>query len=140
MKTTSLLALSLLSCMALPVTAQKNGAKAQKSGTEETAQSGKANNMMLNATDETSPRFINVGLPEGTGGTVVSENGMLISPDTYLLMPNQGWRQDGSFMKPESWLRLLSNWVQWAFLWQLRHAGEVISSSVISIFTPTLSV
>lgn len=73
MKTTSLLALSLLSCMALPVTAQKNGAKAQKSGTEETAQSGKANNMMLNATDETSPRFINVGLPEGTGGTVVSE-------------------------------------------------------------------
>lgn len=103
MKTTSLLALSLLSCMALSANAQKNDAKAQKSGTEETAQSGKANNMMLNATDETSPRFINVGLPEGTGGTVVSENGMLISPDIYLLMPNQAWRQDGSFMKPDSW-------------------------------------
>lgn len=106
MKTKSFLILSLATTLALPMSAQKNNEK-QKAGkareTENSTQTGKANNMMLNASDETSPRFINVGLPEGTGGTVVSENGMLISPDTYLLMPNQAWRQDGSFQKPDSW-------------------------------------
>ena len=103
MKTNSFLVLSILSCLALPMNAQQSNKKTSKSQEAENAQTGKANNMMLNATDETSPRFINVGLPEGTGGTVVSENGMLVTPDTYLLMPNQAWRQDGSFMKPDSW-------------------------------------
>jgi len=105
MKTKSFFILTLATTLALPTFAQKNeGKKANKTNETETkSQNGKDNNMMLNAADETSPRFINVGLPEGTGGTVVSENGMLISPDTYLMMPNQAWRQDGSFQKPESW-------------------------------------
>lgn len=96
---------SLVASFALATFAQQNGAqKAKKTNDAETKnQSGKDNNMMLNAADETSPRFINVGLPEGTGGTVVSENGLLITPDTYLMMPNQAWRQDGSFQKPGSW-------------------------------------
>lgn len=58
--------------------------------------------MMLNASDESTPRFINVGLPEATGGTVVTENGMEVSYDTNALRINQAWRQDGSFVKGES--------------------------------------
>ena len=105
MKTKSFFILSLAATISLQSVAQENRVqKADKSNeTEIKGQNSKDNNMMLNAADETSPRFINVGLPEGTGGTVVSENGLLITPDTYLMMPNLAWRQDGSFQKPTSW-------------------------------------
>lgn len=62
-----------------------------------------ANNMMLNASSETEPRFINVGLPEATGGTVVTENGMNVTNDVNMLQTKKAWRQDGSDMAPQSW-------------------------------------
>lgn len=73
MKTKSFFILSLAATISLQSVAQENRVqKADKSNeTEIKGQNSKDNNMMLNAADETSPRFINVGLPEGTGGTVV---------------------------------------------------------------------
>ena len=56
-----------------------------------------ASNMMLNASSESEPRFINVGLPEATGGTVVTENGLAVTFDANAVKTNQAWRQDGSF-------------------------------------------
>ncbi len=87
-------ALALGAVCALPAQAQKQ--KAAVKDTVTTVQHG-ANNMMLNASSESEPRFINVGLPEATGGTVVTENGLSVTYDTYTLRTNQAWRQDGSF-------------------------------------------
>ena len=42
-----------------------------------------ASNVMLNASSDDGPRSINVGLPLGTKGTTVSENGLLVSFDTF---------------------------------------------------------
>ncbi len=56
-----------------------------------------ASNMMLNASSESEPRFINVGLPEATGGTVVTENGLAVTFNANAVKTNQAWRQDGSF-------------------------------------------
>lgn len=56
-----------------------------------------AANVMLNASDDAGPRKINVGLPFGTTGTTVSENGLLVSYDPQGQKPVQSWRQDGSF-------------------------------------------
>ena len=87
-------ALALGAVCALPAQAQKQ--KAAVKDTVATVQHG-ASNMMLNASSESEPRFINVGLPEATGGTVVTENGLSVTYDTYTLKTNQAWRQDGSF-------------------------------------------
>ena len=87
-------ALALGAVCALPAQAQKQ--KAAVKDTVATVQHG-ASNMMLNASSESEPRFINVGLPEATGGTVVTENGLSVTYDTYTLRTNQAWRQDGSF-------------------------------------------
>ena len=64
----------LLAMCAVPMNAQKKKAKvAEKDSIATTSVGRDADNMMLNASDESSPRFINVGLPEATGGTVVTE-------------------------------------------------------------------
>lgn len=93
----------LLAMCAVPMNAQKKKAKVAEKNSIATASVGRdADNMMLNASDESSPRFINVGLPEATGGTVVTENGMPVTYDTNALTTNKAWRQDGSFTKGAS--------------------------------------
>lgn len=93
----------LLAMCAVPMNAQKKKAKVAEKDSIATASVGRdADNMMLNASDESSPRFINVGLPEATGGTVVTENGMPVTYDTNALTTNKAWRQDGSFTKGAS--------------------------------------
>ncbi len=93
----------LLAMCAVPMNAQKKKAKVAEKDSIATASVGRdADNMMLNASDESSPRFINVGLPEATGGTVVTENGMPVTYDTNALTTNKAWRQDGSFTKGTS--------------------------------------
>ena len=87
-------ALALGAVCALPAQAQKQ--KAAVKDTVATVQHG-ASNMMLNASSESEPRFINVGLPEATGGTVVTENGLAVTFDANAVKTNQAWRQDGSF-------------------------------------------
>ena len=93
----------LLAMCTVPINAQKKKAKIAEKDSISTASVGRdADNMMLNASDESSPRFINVGLPEATGGTVVTENGMPVTYDTNALTTNKAWRQDGSFTKGTS--------------------------------------
>lgn len=94
-------ALTLLAMCASPSWAQKKNSKAMPKDTIATVTSGNGN-MMLNASDESTPRSINVGLPEATGGTLVTENGMDVSLDYFVLKTNQAWRQDGSFARGDS--------------------------------------
>lgn len=62
-----------------------------------------ASNVLLNASAaDDGPRSINVGLPLGTTGTVVSENGLLVSFDPQGQKPAQVWRSDGSYSKVSS--------------------------------------
>ena len=97
-----LAATMLFAVCAVPMNAQKKKSKVAVKDTVTAAVSRSASNMMLNASDESTPRFINVGLPEATGGTVVTENGMEVSYDANALSTNRAWRQDGSFTKSES--------------------------------------
>ena len=97
-----LAAVILLATCTGSANAQKKKSKVAEKDTVITTVARGASNMMLNASDESTPRFINVGLPEATGGTVVTENGMEVSYDTNALRINQAWRQDGSFIKGES--------------------------------------
>lgn len=93
----------LLAACAVPMNAQNKKSKiAEKDSVSTSSVKRDADNMMLNASDESTPRFINVGLPEATGGTVVTENGMPVSYDTNALSTNKAWRQDGSFSKGAS--------------------------------------
>lgn len=51
-------------------------------------------NVMLNASNNTGPRAVNMGLPAGAGGTSIVENGI---PVVYLMwpeLPTKVWRQD----------------------------------------------
>ena len=62
MKMYYLFALSLLAMTATPTYAQQ---EKNKTGEQEESKLGRAQNMMLNAADESSPRFVNIGLPSG---------------------------------------------------------------------------
>lgn len=84
-----------------------------------------ASNVMLNASSDDGPRSINVGLPLGTKGTTVSENGLLVSFDSEAQKPSQAWRSDGSFSKVSS-LSLLQTAIQY---------GEICAS--VASYTET---
>lgn len=84
-----------------------------------------ASNVMLNASSDDGPRSINVGLPLGTKGTTVSENGLLVSYDPEAQKPSQAWRSDGSFSKVSS-LSLLQTAIQY---------GEICAS--VASYTET---
>ena len=58
--------------------------------------------MMLNAADESSPRFVNIGLPSGASNSYVMENGMNVTLDTYAQKIYNAFRQDGSYGRPQS--------------------------------------
>lgn len=61
-----------------------------------------ATNVMLNASNDTGPRSINIGLPGNPTGTTISENGLLVTYDPQGMRPVRAWRQDGSFSKVTS--------------------------------------
>ncbi len=84
-----------------------------------------ASNVMLNASSDDGPRSINMGLPLGTKGTTVSENGLLVSYDPEAQKPSQAWRSDGSFSKVSS-LSLLQTAIQY---------GEICAS--VASYTET---
>lgn len=56
-------------------------------------------NMMLNASSDNGPRQINIGLPLGTYGATITEDGLLASYDLNGQMATKLWRQDGSFQR-----------------------------------------
>ena len=85
MKSAALWTIPLCAMVALPMNAQNNkqnnkGKQREKqevvakSGEGSDTNLGKANNMMMNASEESEPRFINVGLPDLPNGGVVAEN------------------------------------------------------------------
>ena len=62
-----------------------------------------ASNVLLNASNENEPRFINIGLPSSITGTTVTEDGALVTYDAFAMPTVRSWRQDGSYSRPESW-------------------------------------
>lgn len=51
-------------------------------------------NMMLNASSNTGPRNVNIGLPASVGGTTVLENNIPVVYYFWPQMPTKLWRQD----------------------------------------------
>lgn len=104
MRKKKILVFSMLTLLSIPLYGQDGSkkAKADNQTSEEKAKTGEAANLMLNAKDESEPRFINVGLPQGSGGTVVSENGLLVTTDVTAVRTVSVWRQDGSFKRPSA--------------------------------------
>lgn len=101
MKKLSILLLATCSVVASTSAQDKKGAV--KDSTEIFLQKREAaSNVMLNASDDQGPRKINVGLPFGTTGTPVAENGLLITYDPQGQRAVQAWRQDGSFKDVKS--------------------------------------
>lgn len=62
-----------------------------------------ASNVLLNASNENEPRFINIGLPSSMTGTTVTEDGALVTYNAFTMPTVRSWRQDGSYSRPESW-------------------------------------
>lgn len=53
-------------------------------------------NVMLNASNNTGPRDVNIGLPAGTGGTTILENGLPVVYFYWPELPTKAWRQDAT--------------------------------------------
>ncbi|MCH4181554.1 MAG: hypothetical protein LKF48_00095 [Prevotella sp.] len=87
-----LFSLILLSAV-VPVSAQK-GQKVDT--TRVSAVNGNQRNVMLNASDNTSPREINIGLPSSVGGTTILENDLPVVYYYWPELPNKSWRQSVS--------------------------------------------
>lgn len=60
---------------------------------------GEDRNVMLNAANNTGPREVNIGLPAGTGGTTILENGLPVVYIYWPEMPTKAWRSDAMINK-----------------------------------------
>lgn len=60
---------------------------------------GDDRNVMLNAANNTGPREVNIGLPAGTGGTTILENGLPVVYIYWPEMPTKAWRSDAMLNK-----------------------------------------
>lgn len=56
-------------------------------------------NIMLNASNNTGPREVNVGLPATVGGTTILENGLPVVYFFWPELPTKTWRQDATINK-----------------------------------------
>lgn len=82
-----------------PTPQKQDSVTVEKSGQQKEA----ASNVLLNASNENEPRFINIGLPSSITGTTVTEDGALVTFDAFAMPTIRSWRQDGSYSRPESW-------------------------------------
>lgn len=84
-----------------PKAAIEKDKKASKDSTYQVAPNKReaASNMLLNASSDNGPRQIDIGLPLGTYGATITEDGLLVSYDANGVMPTKIWRNDGSFYK-----------------------------------------
>lgn len=82
-----------------PMPLRQDSVAVEKSGQQKEA----ASNVLLNASNENEPRFINIGLPSSITGTTVTEDGALVTYDAFAMPTIRAWRQDGSYSRPESW-------------------------------------
>ena len=51
-------------------------------------------NVMLNASNSTGPRNVNIGLPAGAGGMTITENGLPVVYFAWPELPTKVWRMD----------------------------------------------
>ena len=58
-------------------------------------------NVMLNASNNTGPREVNVGLPASVGGTTIFENDLPVVYHFWPEMPTKAWRKDASVNRQE---------------------------------------
>lgn len=56
-------------------------------------------NVMLNASNNTGPRDVNIGLPASVGGTTVLENGLPVVYFFWPELPTRAWRMDATTNK-----------------------------------------
>ncbi len=56
-------------------------------------------NVMLNASSNTGPRNVNIGLPASVGGTTILENGLPVVYFFWPEFPIKAWRQDASLSR-----------------------------------------
>lgn len=78
------------------------GAYAQNDSIPETEGHGDNRNIMLNAESANAgPRNVNIGLPAGTGGTTVLENGLPVVFYFWPEMPYKAWRMDATINRSE---------------------------------------
>lgn len=82
----------LLAC--LFITGVNLTAQEAKSDTTTTKKSDR--NVMLNASDNTGPRNVNIGLPASVGGTTVLENGLPVVFFFWPEFPTKAWRTDAT--------------------------------------------
>jgi hypothetical protein len=64
-----------------------------------TTKVGTTANVMLNASSESGPRNVNIGLPASVGGTTILENGLPVTYDYMGQSPTAVWRQDAGIAK-----------------------------------------
>lgn len=69
---------------------------AQKVQTDTTVTKKSDRNVMLNASDNTGPRNVNIGLPASVGGTTVLENGLPVVFFFWPEFPTKAWRTDAT--------------------------------------------
>ncbi len=92
---------TLLCALCIPFNAQeKKGTKVETANN--VSESDQAQSMLLNASSDTGPREINIGLPSDLAGTAILENGIPVTYDVQSQQANRVWRQDGSFSKIRS--------------------------------------
>lgn len=53
-------------------------------------------NVMLNASNSTGPREVNIGLPASVGGTTIFENGLPVVYFFFPELPTKAWRNDAT--------------------------------------------
>ena len=58
-------------------------------------------NVMLNASNNTDPQKVNVGLPASVGGTTIFENDLPVVYHFWPEMPTKAWRKDASVNRQE---------------------------------------
>lgn len=72
------------------------GVKAQKAEQDSTTTKKSDRNVMLNASDNTGPRNVNIGLPASVGGTTIQENGLPVVFFFWPEFPTKAWRTDAT--------------------------------------------
>ena len=91
--------------MVVPVTviAQNTKKCLEEKNAAVSIENNQAQSMLLNASSDSEPREINIGLPSELAETTILENGIPVTYDTDSQLANRVWRNDGSFAKVSSW-------------------------------------
>lgn len=71
----------------------------QKADVPDNSKEEKNRNVMLNASDASKPREVNIGLPASTGGTEIFEDGLPVVYYFWPHMPHISWRGGTSYGK-----------------------------------------